>query len=144
MILGIVSSTTSHSGTFYLNDQWYLVYPTADAHGGGHFRRSVAFDKMEFDDSTSPPSIRPIKQTHRPGPPPKPTYERQHIAVASSSPPCIDRYWIEAIHDQKIPNNPLPPECWSTYADEGVIPAQSTVTYSWTTEQQLSGVAMSF
>ncbi|KAG6007198.1 hypothetical protein E4U43_000345 [Claviceps pusilla] len=144
VILGIVSSTTSHSGTFHMNDQWYLVYHTADARGGGHFRRSVAFDKMEFDDSTSPPSIRPIKQTHRPGPPPKPTYERQQIAVASSSPPCIDRYWIEAIHDQKIPNNPLPPEYWSTYADEGVIPVQSTVTYSWTTEQRLSGVAMSF
>ncbi|KAG6046401.1 hypothetical protein E4U39_001407 [Claviceps sp. Clav50 group G5] len=144
VILGIVSSTTSHSGAVAIKDQWYLVYHTADAHGGGNFRRSVAFDKMDFDDSTSPPRIRPVRQTHRPEPAPKPTYQRQQLAVASSSPPCIDRYWIEAVHDQKIPNNPLPPEYWSTYSDDGNIPVQSTVTYSWETEQELNGVGMSF
>ncbi|KAG5952018.1 hypothetical protein E4U53_001790 [Claviceps sorghi] len=144
VILGIVSSTTSHSGAVEIKGQWYLVYHTADAKGGGHFRRSVAFDKMDFDDSVSPPRIRPVRQTHRPRPAPGPTYERQQTAVASSSPRCIDRYWIEAIHDQRMPKNPLPPQYWSTYVDEGDIPVQATVTYSWKTEQELDGVGMSF
>ncbi|KAG5949978.1 hypothetical protein E4U57_008136, partial [Claviceps arundinis] len=74
----------------------------------------------------------------------KPTYQRQQLAVASSSPPCIERYWIEAVHDQKIASNPLPPEYWSTYRDDGNMPVQSTVTYSWMAEQELHGVGMSF
>lgn len=99
VVFGIVSSTTSHPGAVVIDDQWYLVYHTADAKGGGNFRRSVAFDKMYFDDSTWPPSIRPVRQNHRPEPAQKPTYQRQQMAVASSAPPCIDRYWIAAIHD---------------------------------------------
>ncbi|KAG6088101.1 hypothetical protein E4U31_000297, partial [Claviceps sp. LM219 group G6] len=66
------------------------------------------------------------------------------LAVASSSPPCIERYWVEAINDQKSPNNPLPPEYGSTYHDDGNMPVQSTVIYSWMVEQELNGVGMSF
>jgi hypothetical protein len=31
------------------NGQWYMVYHTADAPGGGNFRRSVAVDKLYFN-----------------------------------------------------------------------------------------------
>ncbi|GAA2851264.1 glycosyl hydrolase family 43 [Actinoplanes cyaneus] len=49
IVLGQVSSTTSHAGAVEFNGQWYLVYHTADAPGGGNFRRSVAVDKMSFN-----------------------------------------------------------------------------------------------
>ena len=56
IILGGTSATTcirrsSSSG------QWYITYHTKDAVGGGHFRRSVAIDKVEWDGDT----IRPVK-----------------------------------------------------------------------------------
>jgi hypothetical protein len=44
VILDVVSSTTSHPGVAEFRGQWYLAYHTADAKGGGHFRRSVAID----------------------------------------------------------------------------------------------------
>lgn len=65
VILDIVSSTTSHSGAIKLNGKWFLVYHTADAKGGGHFRRSVAFDELFWDDSQSPPRIKKVIQTKR-------------------------------------------------------------------------------
>ncbi|GIE90051.1 family 43 glycosylhydrolase [Actinoplanes regularis] len=49
IVLGQVSSTTNHAGAVEFNGQWYLVYHTADAPGGGNFRRSVAVDKMYFN-----------------------------------------------------------------------------------------------
>ncbi|MCF5934733.1 family 43 glycosylhydrolase, partial [Xanthomonas perforans] len=58
IVLPPVSSTTSHPGIVEFQRQWYLVYHTADATGGGHFRRSVAIDRLEWDDSTQPASIR--------------------------------------------------------------------------------------
>ncbi|XVQ88496.1 family 43 glycosylhydrolase [Microbispora siamensis] len=49
VILDQVSSTTSHAAVVELNGQWYMVYHTADAPGGGNFRRSVAVDKPYFN-----------------------------------------------------------------------------------------------
>ncbi|WP_430782734.1 glycoside hydrolase family 43 protein [Actinoplanes sp. G11-F43] len=49
VVLGQVSSTTNHAGVVELNGQWYIVYHTADAPGGGNFRRSVAVDKLYFN-----------------------------------------------------------------------------------------------
>ncbi|MFI5937404.1 family 43 glycosylhydrolase [Actinoplanes sp. NPDC051494] len=49
IVLGQVSSTTNHAGIVDFNGQSYLVYHTADAPGGGTFRRSVAVDKLFFN-----------------------------------------------------------------------------------------------
>ncbi|BAL89205.1 putative glycosyl hydrolase [Actinoplanes missouriensis 431] len=49
IVLGQVSSTTNHAGIVELNGQSYIVYHTADAPGGGDFRRSVAVDKLNFN-----------------------------------------------------------------------------------------------
>jgi hypothetical protein len=49
VVLGQVSSTTNHAGVVQFNGQWYMVYHTADAPGGGNFRRSVAVDRMTFN-----------------------------------------------------------------------------------------------
>lgn len=143
VILGIVSSTTSHPGAVKVKDQWYLVYHTADAKDGGNFRRSLAFDKMDFDDTTSPPSILPVKQTHRPASQPPPTRNRAQLASATSNPIPAPQYWIEAIHDQKVPVNPLPPEYWSSYNGDN-NQQDCTLTYSWNSTVSLNQTSMVF
>ncbi|KAF2141918.1 glycoside hydrolase family 43 protein [Aplosporella prunicola CBS 121167] len=143
VILGLVSSTTSHSGAVELDGEWYMIYHTADAEGGGHFRRSVAFDKLTFDDSQSPPAINKVVQTKRPDPDAKPTRNIAPKATASSENETPIQYWVESLHDEKIPSNPLPPDYWSSY-DGDNSPETSTLTYEWNSTVTLNGVRMAF
>ncbi|KAI0431997.1 glycosyl hydrolase [Xylaria sp. FL1042] len=145
IVLGIVSSTTSHPGVFTTDggDTYYLVYHTRDATGGTHFRRSVALDELEFDDSTTPPTIRKVTQTHRPTDAAEPTRNMAPRARAASAGTTPIQYWIEAIHDGRVEANPLPPDYWCSYAAER-SPQSSTLTYTWNSTVQLNGVAMAF
>jgi len=49
VVLDQVTSTTNHPAIVEFKGQWYMVYHTADAPGGGNFRRSVAVDKLFFN-----------------------------------------------------------------------------------------------
>jgi hypothetical protein len=49
VVLDQVTSTTNHPAIVEFKGQWYMVYHTADAPGGGNFRRSVAVDKLTFN-----------------------------------------------------------------------------------------------
>jgi hypothetical protein len=49
IVLGQVNSTTNHPAIVEHAGQWYMVYHTADAPGGGNFRRSVAIDELFFN-----------------------------------------------------------------------------------------------
>lgn len=148
VILGIVSSTTSHSGAIAFppdssSSSWYLFYHTASSLGSGNLRRSVAFDVLTWDDTHSPPAINPITQTNRPSPPAPPTRNLAPLALASSLNPTPIQYWIRALNDQAIPANPLPPEYWSSYAG-AASPATSTLVYTWNTTVTLNGTRMVF
>ncbi|QDS78042.1 hypothetical protein FKW77_003146 [Venturia effusa] len=143
VLLDIVSSTTSHSGAVEFKGQWYLAYHTADAIGSTHFRRSVALDKLDFDDSTSPPTIKKVIQTHRPQPPPAPTRNIAPKAVAKSEQPVPIQYWIKAVNDGRVRKDPLPPEYWSSY-DGDLSPASATLTLTWPSEVTISGTAIAF
>lgn len=115
VILDPVSSTTSHPGAVEFKGQWYLTYHTADAKGGGHFRRSVAVDRLAWDDSVSPAAIRKVVPTRAPQPP-RPA--QRNIAAAAritaSNDPIPVKYRLKAVNDGKAPTNPLPPEMWAT------------------------------
>ncbi|KZM27972.1 uncharacterized protein EKO05_0000693 [Ascochyta rabiei] len=143
VLLDIVSSTTSHPGAVEFNGSWFLVYHTADADTGGNFRRSVAFDEMTFDDAQTPPGINKVVQTRRPPRPSRPTRNVAPLAKASSANTTPIQYWIAAVNDEKIPSNPLPPEYWSSYADEQ-SPQNSTLTLTWNTTLALNGTRMVF
>ncbi|KAF2428984.1 Arabinanase/levansucrase/invertase [Tothia fuscella] len=143
IVLDVVSSTTSHAGAIKFKNQWYLAYHTADADGGGHFRRSVAVDKLEFDDSANPPRIKKLQQTHRPKAHSASTRNIALKAKATSQNSTPIQYWIKAVNDGSIPTNPLPPEYWSSYAAER-SPQKSTLTLTWNTAVTLSGAAMVF
>jgi hypothetical protein len=83
VVLGQVSSTTNHAGAVEFNGQWYLVYHTANAPGGGNFRRSVQVDLMNFNaDGT----IQPVQQTTT-GPPPNPGGSTPPTTPPPTTPP---------------------------------------------------------
>ncbi|OBT67669.1 hypothetical protein VE03_03556 [Pseudogymnoascus sp. 23342-1-I1] len=143
IVLDIVSSTTSHPGVYQLDDEWFITYHTRDAVGSTHFRRSIAFDKLTWDDTTSPPSILKVTQTHRLASASAPTRNIAPSATPSSTNTTPIQYWIKAINDKRVEENPLPPDYWCSYAAEQ-SPETSTLTYIWDTAVQLNGATMAF
>ena len=130
VILDVVSSTTSHPGVAEFKGQWYLAYHTADARGGGHFRRSVAIDRMVWDDSVSPAAILKVNQTHAPGPAPAPTRNVASAARASASnQPVPLQYWIRALNDGIVRSHPLPPDMWGSWSPHN--PPSQWIEYRW-------------
>ncbi|MEU7870781.1 family 43 glycosylhydrolase [Dactylosporangium sp. NPDC049140] len=142
-VLAPVSSTTSHPGIIQFKGQWYITYHTADAAGGGHFRRSVAIDKVEWDDTQSPPRMKPVVQT--------PVKERdrtpraniaQEAKVTVSNDPVPTQYWVKALNDEIVRANPLPPDMWGTWT--GNNPAQQWVQYTWDQPMRIAGSQIDF
>ncbi|KAK1718256.1 glycosyl hydrolase family 43 protein [Colletotrichum lupini] len=141
VMLDIVSSTTSHPGAFELNGQWYLVYHTRDATGGGHFRRSIALDSMTWDDNQSPPRINKVIQTRRAQPAAPATRNIATKATASSVNRTPIQYWIKSINDAWVPGNPLPPDYWCSY-DGAASPQTNTLVLTWPLAVTLNGARM--
>ncbi|WIH03737.1 family 43 glycosylhydrolase [Xanthomonas translucens pv. graminis] len=131
VILPPVSSTTSHPGIVQFKGQWYLVYHTADAKGGGHFRRSVAIDRLDWDDTQQPARIRPVLATRAPQPPQpvERNVARYAAASASNGPDIPHQYWIAALNDGVVKRNPLPPQMWGSWTAHN--PPQQWIQYSW-------------
>jgi hypothetical protein len=144
VVLDPVSSTTSHPGVIQYKGQWYLVYHTADAQGGGHFRRSVAIDTLQWDDSVRPARMRKVVQTHAPQPPPAPTRNIAAAAQASASNSghIPTQYWIKALNDGIVRANPLPPDMWGSWTKEN--PAQQWIQYRWDHPVSVNGSRIVF
>jgi hypothetical protein len=143
VILDTVSSTTSHSGVIEFKGNWYIVYHTADAKGGDHFRRSVAIDTVQWDDSVSPARMLKAVQTHEPRPPLPPT---RNIALAAhptaSNEPVPAQYWIKSLNDGVVRQNPLPPDMWGSWSPHN--PAGQWIQYEWAMPVTLDGTRIMF
>ncbi|GIF01000.1 glycosyl hydrolase family 43 [Paractinoplanes rishiriensis] len=142
-VLTPVSSTTSHPGIVEFAGQWYIAYHTADAAGGGHFRRSVAIDRVEWDETLTPPRMKqvaqtPVRQLDR--------TPRANIAQAAritvSNNPVPTQYWTRALNDEIVRANPLPPDMWGTWT--GNNPAQQWVQYTWDQPVRVTGSQIDF
>jgi hypothetical protein len=142
-VLRPVSSTTSHPGILEFNGQWYLAYHTADAVGGGHFRRSVAIDKVEWDDAQTPPRMKPVTPTPVKGRDltPRPNIA-QEAKVTVSNEPVPTQYWVKALNDEIVRSNPLPPDMWGTWT--GNNPPQQWVQYTWDQPMRITGSQIEF
>ncbi|MFN3808458.1 family 43 glycosylhydrolase [Asticcacaulis sp.] len=143
VLLDPVSSTTSHSGLIAFKDKWYIAYHTADAKGGGHFRRSVALDEVRWDDSVSPP--RPQKVVPTGGAPFDATPIRNiasHARITASNAPVPVQYWLRALNDGKVHIAPLPPDMWATWSPNN--PKQQWVLYKWDQPVTLNGASLYF
>lgn len=130
VVLKPVSSTTSHSGAVAFKGQWYLAYHTADAVGGGHFRRSVALDRIEWDDSVAPARIRTVVPTRLPQAAPAATRNIAGRAyAAASNEPIPVQYWIRALNDGIVKAAPLPPDMWGSWTPTN--PKRQWIEYRW-------------
>ncbi|MFI6262454.1 family 43 glycosylhydrolase [Micromonospora sp. NPDC051006] len=138
-----VSSTTSHPGILEFNGEWYIAYHTADAAGGGHFRRSVAIDPVEWDDTQTPPRMKLVTPTPVKG---RDMTPRPNIAQAAkvtvSNEPVPTQYWVKALNDEIVRSNPLPPDMWGTWT--GNNPPQQWVQYTWDQPMRISGSQIEF
>ena len=143
VILDPVSSTTSHPGIVEYKGKWYLVYHTADARNGGHFRRSVAIDRLEWDDGVTPPRIKKVVPT---GGPPVDTMPIANIAsharISASNIPVPTQYWLRAVNDGKVRASPLPPDMWATWSRNN--PPQQWIMYQWEQPETLNGSSLHF
>lgn len=144
VILARVSSTTSHPGIIEYKGQWYITYHTADAQGGGHFRRSVAIDKVEWDDSTTPARMRRVVQTHAPKaePPPQRNIAPAALATASNGPDIPVQYWLHALNDGVVKKSPLPPDMWGSWTPHN--PPRQWIQYSWDRPVTIDGSRIVF
>ena len=143
VILDPVSSTTSHPGIVAYQGKWYIAYHTADAKHGGHFRRSVAIDQLEWDDGVRPSRIKKVVPT---GGAPFDTTPIANIAwharVAASNVPVPVRYWLRAVNDGKVRPAPLPPDMWATWSQ--VNPPRQWILYQWEQPETLNGSSLHF
>lgn len=143
VLLDPVSSTTSHPGIVAYRDAWYLAYHTADAVGGGHFRRSVAIDRLEWDDSQVPARIRRVAPTG--GAPFDATPIRNiasHARITASNAPVPVQYWLRALNDGTVRPAPLPPDMWATWSPNN--PRQQWVLYQWEQPQVIAASSLYF
>lgn len=144
VILPPVSSTTSHAGAVEFNGRWYLAYHTADAEGGGHFRRSVALDAMTWDDSVTPAAIRGVVPTRAVRPKAAATRNIASSAIAdASNRPVPVQYWIKALNDGIVRESPLPPDMWGTWSG-GANPPRSWIEYRWAAPVTINAARIRF
>lgn len=142
-ILAPVSSTTSHPAIAEFQGEWYMAYHTADAVGGNHFRRSVAIDHLEWDDSQTPARIVPVTTTPVKGPNLEPRSNVAPWATSSASnEPIPTQYWIKALNDEIIRPNPLPPDMWGSWTANR--PAQQWIQYDWDTPVRVDRARIKF
>jgi hypothetical protein len=142
-ILAPVSSTTSHPAIAEFQGEWYLAYHTADAVGGNHFRRSVAIDHLEWDDTQTPARILPVTTTPVKGANLTPRSNVAPWATSSASnEPIPTQYWIKALNDEIIRPNPLPPDMWGSWTANR--PAQQWIQYTWETPVRVDSASIKF
>lgn len=142
-ILAPVSSTTSHPAIAEFQGDWYMAYHTADAVGGNHFRRSVAIDHLEWDDTQTPARILPVTTTPVKGPNLTPRSNVAPWATASASnEPIPTQYWIKALNDEIVRPNPLPPDMWGSWTANR--PAQQWIQYDWDTPVRVDRARIKF
>jgi hypothetical protein len=143
VILAPVSSTTSHPGIVEFRGAWYITYHTADAPGGGHFRRSVAIDRLEWDDSADPARIRKVVPTGGAAFDSTPTANiASHARLTASNVPVPVQYWLRAVNDGKVRASPLPPDMWATWSRHN--PPRQWVMYQWDHPETLIGSGVYF
>ena len=143
VILDPVSSTTSHPGIVEYRGRWYLTYHTADAKNGGHFRRSVAIDRLEWDDSETPARIRKVVPTGGAVHDSTPIANiASHARIAASNVPVPVQYWLRAVNDGKVRQSPLPPDMWATWSRNN--PPQQWILYQWEQPETLTGASLHF
>lgn len=141
IILSGTSATTVHPSLIEFEGESYLTYHTKDAVDGGHFRRSVAIDRVQWDGAT----ILPVTQTLANDP-----------ALTSSANLALDAQVTASFTEQppmrttavndgfRATTALLPPDQWGNY--RGTTSANETdwLMYQWQTPVRTGSVGIQF
>lgn len=128
IILGGTSATTVHPSIVEHDGRWWITYHTKDAVNGGHFRRSIAIDEVQWDGDR----ILPVVPTRADDPAFRLTSNVALEATAAASfteqPPMT----LRSINDGfRATTALLPPDQWGNY--RGVTSSNATdwLQYTW-------------
>jgi len=140
VILWGTSSTTVHPSLIEHGGRWWITYHTRDGETGGHFRRTVAIDAVEWEGDR----ILPVKQTWAAPPAMRLTNnlarEAELTASFSEEPPMS----LAALHDGRPPVVRLPPDMWSTYRGNESKVESDWAQYTWETPVPVCGAGIMF
>ena len=141
LILEGTSATTVHPSIIEFGDAWYMTYHTKDAVGGGHFRRSVAIDEVEWDGDR----ILPVQQTWADDPAFRLTDNVALEAAASASYTEQPPMRLGAVNDGfRSETALLPPDQWGNYRGTDSTVASDWLTYQWETPVRVNGAGIEF
>lgn len=143
IILGGTSATTVHPSIVEFGGEWYITYHTKDAVNGGHFRRSVAIDKVEWDGD----KILPVKATRADDPAWRLTSNVAIDATPSASYSETPPMRVGALNDGRVSGAMLPPDQWGNYrgtsADTATVPSD-WIMYEWEDSVKIDGIGIEF
>lgn len=136
VILGQVSSTTSHPAIEEFGGRWWMVYHTADAPGGGNFRRSIAIDRLHFE---ADGSIRKVITTPGPGNP-----DPANVATSATASASYTSPWesVAAVNDGRHPasSGDASAARWGTWPQTG----PQWIQLDWAQPVRVDGSQMYF
>lgn len=140
IILHRTSATTVHPSMIEHDGQWWITYHTRDAKGGGHFRRSISIDEVEWDGDR----ILPVEQTWANPPRLRLTRNVAHVAKSSASYSEEPPMTIWALNDGVPDTATLPPDFWSSYRGNQSKVESDWVRYDWPEPVRIDGVGLWF
>ena len=140
IILGGTSATTVHPSIIEFDGSWYLTYHTKDAEMGGHFRRSVAIDKLHWDGDR----ILPVTQTWAEDPAYKLSENLATGAQVSASFTEQPPMRLGALNDGRALTALLPPDQWGNYRGTTSSNASDWVQYQWDAPVRTGSVGIQF
>lgn len=141
IILGGTSATTVHPSIVEHEGRWWITYHTKDAVGGGHFRRSVAIDEVQWDGDT----ILPVVPTRADDPDFRLTDNVALAATAAASfteqPPMT----LRSVNDGfRATTALLPPDQWGNYRGTTSSNPSDWVQYTWDAPVRTGSVGIEF
>lgn len=140
VVLSGTSSTTVHPSIIQHGGEWWITYHTRDAETGGHFRRSVAIDKVKWDGDR----ILPVKQTWANSPKFRLTDNLAPEAEVSASHTEQPPMTVGALNDGPPPVVRLPPDQWGNYRGNNSSTESDWVQYEWDVPVRMAGVGIEF
>ncbi len=140
IILGGSSATTVHPSITEFEDQWYITYHTKDAVDGGHFRRSVAIDKLEWDGD----NIAEVKKTRADDPAYRLTNNVALAATPTASFTETPPMRIGALNDGRASGAMLPPDQWGNYRGTSNTVRSDWIMYTWDEAVTVNGLGIMF
>ena len=140
IVLGETSSTTVHPSLIEFNDKWYMTYHTKDAKDGGHFRRSVAIDEVQWDGNR----IQRVQPTRADDPAWRLTTNIAPDATPSASYTETPPMRIGALNDGRVTTAMLPPDQWGNYRGEAETAESDWVMYEWDQPAYVSSMGIEF